>query len=52
MVFVVLYRDNPDSVYFTGITVFGVYDTRKTMDSAIVNIDPKKFFISEQEVIN
>tara|TARA_Y100000591_G_C21330465_1_gene449930 strand:+ start:408 stop:566 length:159 start_codon:yes stop_codon:yes gene_type:complete len=51
MVFVVLYRDNPDSVYFTGIRVFGVYETRETMDTAIANIDPKFFFISEQVII-
>ena len=50
MVFVVLYRDNPDSVYFLGITVWGVYETREAMQTAIKDIDINKLFISEQEI--
>ena len=50
MVFVVLYRDNPDSVYFLGITVLGVYETREAMQKAIKDIDINKLFISEQEI--
>lgn len=50
MVLVVLYRDNPDSVYFLGINVFGVYQTREAMQKAIKDIDINKLFISEQEV--
>tara|TARA_Y100000389_G_C17459220_1_gene520434 strand:+ start:1568 stop:1726 length:159 start_codon:yes stop_codon:yes gene_type:complete len=50
MVFVVLYRDNPESVYFLGITVLGVYETREAMQRAIKDIDINKLFISEQEI--
>jgi hypothetical protein len=52
MVFVVLYRDNPESVYFLGISVFGVFETRELAQKAIKNINPNKIFISEQEIVS
>ena len=50
MVFVVLYRDNPESVYFLGISVLGVFETREAMHKAIAEIDINKLYISEQEI--
>ena len=53
MVFVVFLRQNPESVYWMGIQVLGVFETHELARARIkkiLGLDPDSVFVCEQEV--